>query len=1017
MKGSTIAAALVLACAASIPFQPWAGANGGACHFEASVESDESGLAKLYFDVGHGMNEDDSAVQSVEAGHPGLLRFALPHGSLRSLRLDPLDRDVRMTLGGARIVDDSGRTLAQFAPDRFHPLRQIGSLEVRDGKLVISTASDADDPQVAIDLGGPIELPRSVWWKGIAMGFAGIMAILLAIEFAARSPAARLGRRARSLWDAANASPGRAVMAAALLAALAANYPVVFAGKSLVSPNLGTALLYGRLPWVPGFQSLERGNSNSADIDALMWHHLPLSMIQHRALLGSGELPLWNRYDSAGSPLLGQGQSCLGDPLQVIPLLANGAPWAWDAKFLLAKWLFACGIGFCVWRLTRHLPASLLLAASAQFIGFFVYRVNHPAIFSLCYSPWILYCWIRIGDSGSARGSILWMAALLGANLTELSSGTIKEAYVLLLSMNFSGACVLLACARPWAAKLKLLAGAAAESAAFAMIGSPVWYTFYRALKSSYTTYDAPQAFQIQPGMLVGLFDELFYRPFQIFGNVIDPSANFLVLTGLLWAAVRWRPVLADRRSVALMLSSVPALVLAFGVIPPGVITRVPFLGNIVHIDNTFSCVLVVVLTVAAGVGWKQAWQSLGTVEGRREGRAVLMLLAGLCAVYLGTAQAIVRSAYFDQTWGRIIKLDTFVLGYGFSVVAAAALLMWVLHRARGRGSWTPALVLCAVLAFATLHWRHGLQMGTAFPDVVIMPTKRVDLLAKSPSVESMLARRDSPFRAVGFVDNFFPGWSAAYDLEGISGPDALVNRYYRQFMDASGIERVWDWRYKLEDNDLKSVRPMLDVLNVRFYLDYPAGKRRPRGELRPFLSSDMEVCESPSYWPRAFFTDSAAVYDELPQYCSWIRGGDGRPFAAVQHSDWVRLSPLPRVSGDLSTRQVRPAQDYALTPNSTSFTVSATGPGFIVLTEAYERGNFRATLDGAQVPYLRINHAFKGIYVDSAGTYRVTFTYWPRGFSTTLVVAAIGLALALLALSAAIFVLRPAGDAGPVGI
>jgi hypothetical protein len=806
-------------------------------------------------------------------------------------------------------------------------------------------------------------------------------------------------------------------MAAAFLATLGANYPVVFAGKSLVSPNLGTALLYGQLPWVPGFQSLERGNSSSADIDALMWHHLPLSMIQHRALLGHGELPLWNRYDSAGSPLLGQGQSCFGDPLQLIPLLANGAPWAWDLKFLLAKWLFACGIGFCVWRLTRHLPASLLLAASAQFIGFFVYRINHPAIFSLCYSPWILYCWIRVGDVGSARGSILWLAALLGANLAELASGTINEANVLLLSMNFSGACVLLACARPWAARLGLLAGAAAESVVFAMIGSPVWYTFYRALGNSYTTYDAPQAFQIQPGMLIGLFDELFYRPFQIFGNVIDPSANFLVLTGLLWAAVRWRPVLADRRMVALMLSSLPALILAFGVIPPGVITRVPFLGNIVHIDNTFSCVLVVLFTVAAGAGWKQAWESLGSAEGKREGRAVLMLLAGLCAVYLGTAQAIVRTAYFEQTWGKIIKLGAFVPVYGFSLVAAAALLMWALHRARGRGSWTPALVLCAVLAFGALHWRLGLQMGMAFPDVVIMPTKRVDLLASSPSVESMLARRDPPFRAVGFVDNFFPGWSAAYGMEGISGPDALVNRYYRQFMDASGIERVWDWRYKLEDNDLMSVRPMLDALNVRFYLDHPAGQRRPRKELRPFLSADMEVYESPSYWPRAFFTDSAAVYDELPQYCSWIRGGDGRPFAAVQHGDWVRLSPPPRVSGDLAARQVRPAKDYLLTPNTTSFTVTATGPGFIVLTEAYERGNFRATLNGVRVPYLRINHAFKGIYVDSAGTYRVGFTYWPRDFATTLVVAAGGLALALLAISGAVFVLKSARDGGPIGI
>jgi hypothetical protein len=1016
IKGSTVAAGLAFTLAAALPFQPWANPNGGSCSFEINVESDESGLTKLFYDVGRGFNERDSAVQVTTAGHPRLLTFALPSGRLTSLRLDPLDRDVRMTLSGARIVDRSGRTLARFEPGLVHPAHQIESLVVSDGKLLISTNRDADNPQLAIDLASPLVLSRAIWWEGIALAFAGLLAILLVFDLASRSPKVRLYERARSFWEAASVRPGRAILATATLATLVANYPVVFAGKSLVSPNLGSALLYGQNPWVPGFQSIERGNPNSADIDALMWAHLPYSIIQHRALFNDWEPPLWNRYNSTGTPLLGQGQSCFGDPLQLIPLAANGAPWAWDVKFLLAKWLLACGIGFCLWRLTGHLSVSLLMAASAQFIGFFVYRINHPAIFSLCYSPWILYCWIRIVDGRSARGSVLWMAALLGANLTELSSGTIKEAYVLLLWMNFTGICILLMSARSLRNKLLMLGGVAVESGLFTMIGSPAWYTFYRALKNSYTTYEAPQAFQIQPGMFVGLFDELFYRPFQIFANVINPSANFFVLVGLLWAAVRWRSVLMSRYAVALVISSLPALILVFGVIPPGVITRVPFLGNILHIDNTFSCALIIVFTLLAGVGWIQAWESLGSRDGRRESIAVLVLLIGLQAIYLGTAQAIVRSAFFEHTWGKIIKVDMFVHVYGCSLVAATALLMWAMHRARKRGLWTPALILYAVLGFAALHWRNGLQVGMAFPEYVIMPTKRVDLQAPSPSIESILACRNSPFRAVGFVDNFFPGWSVAYDLEGITGPDALINRYYRQLMDASGIEQVWDWRYKLEDKDLKTVRPLLDALNVRFYLDYPAGERRSRKELRPFLSSDMEVYESPSFWPRAFFTDSVAVYDDLPQYWSWIKWGDGRPFAAIQRSDWIRLSPLPRVSGDLSTRRIKPAEDYRLTTNTTSFTVSATGPGFIVLTEAYERNNFRATLNGAEVPYLRINHAFKGIYVDSPGTYLVKFAYWPRDFFTTLVVSGSGLGLALLGISAALFSLKPpTNTVGPI--
>ncbi len=1015
MKASTAGACLALALASTLPFQPWAPSRSGSSYFEITAESDEPGVAKLYYDVGRGFGEADTAVQALPAGKPSHLRFALPRGRLWALQFEPLNRVFQMALSGARIVDASGRELARFGPQDFQRANQIQPLATRDGTLIVTTNMEANRPLLTLGLPVPITLPGRAWWPWPAGVFAALLALLYMAELAGRSGALRLGQRSRAAWEAAKRAPGRSIHGAALLATLAANYPVVFAGKSLASPNLGTALLYGENPWVPGLQSVERGTTNGADTAAFMWEHLPFSMIEHGALLGDHELPLWNRYDSAGAPLLGQGQSCLGDPLQLLPILADGAPWAWDLKFLLGKWLFACGIGFCVWRMTRHLPSSLLMAASAQFIGFFVYRISHPAVFSFCYSPWILYAWLRILGSGSARGAVLWMAALVGANLVEICSGTVKEAYMLLLCMNFSGLCLLLAWPASAGRKLGLLGGLAAAGAVFALIGAPAWSTFLEALGSAYTPYDAPQVFQLQPGMMLGLFDELFYRPFQAQANVVNPSANILVLLGMLWLAVRLGSGPQGRMTAALFLSSLPALLLAFGVVSPGLVARVPFLRNILHVDNTFSCALVVLYTVLAGAGWKRAWEALGTRDGARDAVAVLVLLAGVGAVYVGTAQSVVRSAYAAQTWGRIVKLEPFVHLYGLSLLLASALLLGAIHLARRRGSWTPALALLCALALGALHWRHGLQEGMAFPDYVVMPTARVDLRASSPALKAVQDAARGPFRTVGFVDNFFPGWSAAYRMEGIGGPDALINPYYRQLMDASGIERVWDWRYKLEDRDLISVMPVLDLLGTRYYLDYPGGPRPYRQSLKVLNSSDMEAYESPSAWPRAFFTDSAAVYGDLPQLISWIRAGDGRPFAAVQRSDWAQLSPAPRVSGDLRSRKVSPATDYRLTANTTSFTVQAPGPGFIVLTEAYERGNFLATLNGAPVPYLRLNHAFKGVYVDAPGTYRVEFSYWPRRLTASLAACAAGLFLAALAIFLA--ALRPAGTAGPASI
>jgi len=996
----SVLACLFFSVAAVLPFQPWAETRSSSYSFEIEVESNEPGLVQLYYDVGRGANEADSVLQPIVAGKRGILRFTLPYGTYRALRFDPLDRDARMTFGGARIVDGSGRTFLSFSPEQFQAVYEIASTTVADGRFHVEITPGAIDPRMVIRLAAPFTIRKPPVWREIAEVFAGSIAVCLLAGWAWRSKGLRLGLRAASLWSAATASPGWALAAAALLGTVVANYPVIFAGRSFVSPNYGVALLYGQSPWLPGLQSGEVGDPHKADVGALLWHHLPLSMIEREAVFRDGELPLWNRYDSTGVPLLGQGQSCFGDPLHILPILANGASWAWDIKFLIAKWLFACGTGLCVWRLFRHLPSAILTAVSAAFMGFFVFRLNHPAIFSFCYSPWILYCWIRCMDARSARRVIVWLAALIGANWTEMNSGTAKEAYVLLITINFSGLCLLLASDRGLAEKSRLFGALLITGVVFALVGSPVWYTFLQALKVSYTSYNIPLAFQIEPGMLIGLFDEAFYRPFQFESGVVNPSANFFVLIGLLWAVVRWRALVANRGALGLFLSSVPALALVFGVVPPAFIARVPFLGNILHIDNTFSCALVVIFAVLSGFGWREAWARLGTSDGRREGILVVALILLVLAAYLGTAQSVLRSAFAAYTWGRNIKLDAFIHGYGWSLVAGSAVFLAALHGIRRRGAVTPALLICAFVAFGAMHWRETFQIGEGFSTYVVRPARRTRLLEESPTINALLARRESPARVIGFHNDLLPGWSIAYGIECISGPDALMNPYYREFVDTAGVTRIWDWRYIVEPSEVAKFKTVFDLLNVRFYVGYHLGEKRPGKEVAEIISADMDAYESKTVWPRAFFTDGVAVYSDVAQYCSWVKAGDGRPFAAIQSGDWANLTPVPTVTGNLAARTVSAATNYRLTTNTTSFTVSATRPGFIVLTEAYEKDNFRATLNGRNVPYVRINHAFKGIYVDKAGTYAVRFEYWPRGLSRTLVLFAIGLGLIAIALA-----------------
>src|SRR5690606_34750522 len=98
----------------------------------------------------------------------------------------------------------------------------------------------------------------------------------------------------------------------------------------------------------------------------------------------------------------------------------------------------------------------------------------------------------------------------------------------------------------------------------------------------------------LPPGLFVGLFDEIFYRPFQAGGTVINPSANFFTLLGLAWLVVRWRAAWQHRGVRALLLAAVVPAVLVFGIIPPAWVMAVPGLAGVMHVDNTFGCVLIV---------------------------------------------------------------------------------------------------------------------------------------------------------------------------------------------------------------------------------------------------------------------------------------------------------------------------------------------------------------------------------------------------------------------------------------
>ena len=142
-------------------------------YFQVSMMSDTKGIAKLYYDLGSGINEQDvSKVEVLTTSDIGAkdafrnYRFKIP-GRFFQLRFDPLEGQGKVAIRKAEITDHAGKRLHMIPFDVFKPNEKIKTMENLGNELVIVMHGNAADPQIDIlhaDLFSPKPLRTFPLW-------------------------------------------------------------------------------------------------------------------------------------------------------------------------------------------------------------------------------------------------------------------------------------------------------------------------------------------------------------------------------------------------------------------------------------------------------------------------------------------------------------------------------------------------------------------------------------------------------------------------------------------------------------------------------------------------------------------------------------------------------------------------------------------------------------------------------------------------------------------------------------
>jgi hypothetical protein len=677
----------------------------------------------------------------------------------------------------------------------------------------------------------------------------------------------------------------------------------------------------------------------------------------------------------------------LGDPLQLIVIFGRGSAWAWDIKFMAARFLLCAGFGLLVLRLLGSRPLSLIYAALAAYCGAFFYINSHPVLFVFCHTPWILLsalAWLDVQAKHHFRWGLVWLLA----NFACFNAGHVEPAVILMGGLNLMALVYALwTCCR--AAEFATVLGRMTiGTLIFIGLTAPVWVSFLVGLEGSYSTHSEIKVVQLSPKLLPCLFDDLLYRLLVPDDSVpaVGPGTGLLIFAGCVLSVLRWRQMKREKlfwingSFIGLWAGCV------YGWIPALVLAHIPFLNRDGHTYTDFCYLLVIQLTLQSAYGFKALAQETNFRRAVADFLWMMLAFAGLMLAYL-------LFPYHASESPRPIPWGYFLCAGAGAVGAPMLYAYWNSRGPRISATGWGAIILLGFVA----QFRFGLY-AFGDKDLLLLVAPRVTLDASSAAIDKLKTDNSGPFRVTGLQYNLYGDYAAVYGLEDIRSCVPLTSGEYIDLVrNFPGMDLSFAWIIELKDP--MAAQPLLNLLNVKYLLGRTNLEAPPGTNFRITDRSDFAVLENLEVWPRAFFIDQVVPIATTAEFSRQLVEHGQRPFAAMTPQE-IETQPGLRQLESTPSAVVSAATNFRLRPNSTGFEMHAPSAGVVCLSEGQAR-DFTVTANGQPKAVLTINRVFKGLYLDRPGDYHIEFTYRPRHWR--LACALFWLALAGVAALAAI--------------
>jgi hypothetical protein len=943
------------------------------------IESSSSGFAQVFYDVGNGLNEADS----VRVFVPGAavfkeVNFDLPGNFINSLRIDPLDKPSKISIKEVKIQRAENNNVVPLGVDQFQAAAGIEGLRINSakGESILTFNTNSADPQFEIK----VKLPKDVTganifekinYKKYALFLSIISLLIIFYCFEIKI--------FNCLWKFIKSNSIFSIFIFSLLSVAISSYPLFF-GKSL-NYAAGLPMLYESLGWMPGYEfDGHFENFRGSDVAAHSWSFSPMSKVIYESIFKFFEFPFWNRYVGGGIPLWAQGSYMVGDPLHWITIFFKASPYAWDAKFLLSKFIFVFGSGLLIKKLINEPVVSLIIVLAAPFIGFYTYAFNHPSYFNLTYLPLSLWAWVCLTNETqdeNRRKFNLALRIFLVSFLTwlMLNAGATKESVITTALVTGWGLAYNFIALRKTLPLKRALFGTLLLSLALILVNSPFILLFLDALKNAATSYDAYSNDPYPTSLILGFFEPIYYQ--QYLKNYIGPSVNILFLY-LLIGSINKNNILDIKYKITVFFSLI-CFVFSFGLVPDFIVLNIPLINRIHHTGITFSIPLILFIVVLSAYGAKSIFSN-------KKNQVIIDFL--IILIVMSIANHIMIKFLNTKIWHIIYFLILSIFIYIY--------INFIRLRLQKFSSILNFLIVPFYIILTLLVLKNGLHIvsATNLDRYMTNPNVRMEIDNKSLAIDAIkvdIKRSGNPSRVLGDNLNFIPGVGHYYGLEAIGSAEPLKNPYLEDYYKINGIkaEPGWGWFRKYNAQHTSAhIEKFYDSLNVKYLLTTP-GTTLPKelGNYKLLINADLDVYIRENAWPRAFYSNQVSIINNENEFVRLLNERK-LPFVAIESSQ-ENLNYINKRESVIIE-----AENYILTNNKTCFDIKADGAGFVVLNESYYPNDYELTVNDSKVKYFKVNIWQKGFKVNSGGNYHVCYLYKPKNIELSLILCFLGFIL-----------------------